>query len=65
MFTKEELRTVSKNDLIKELSKSHHDMIKIKLKLIDQSSKDSHKLHKLKKYIAQLNTVINSQQKSN
>ncbi len=65
MFTKEELQTVSKSDLIKELSKSQHEIIKIKLKLIDQSSKDSHKLHKLKKYIAQLNTVINSQHKSN
>ena len=65
MLTKEELQKVSSAELLKELNKSQHDLIKIKLKLIDQSSKDSHKLQELKKYIAQLNTVLHSQKKSN
>jgi len=60
MLTLEEIKKTGSPEIARELSKSRHEMIKIKLKLIDQSSKEIHKYKLLKKYIAQLETSLTS-----
>ena len=60
MLTPEEIKKIDPAELHKELQKARHELVKVKMKLIDQSSKEIHKLREIKRYIAQIQTFQNS-----
>ncbi len=61
MLTIEELRKLDAKALQEELNKAQHDLTKHKLLVENQTSQKSDTLSKIKKYIAQINTVQTEQ----
>lgn len=58
MYSKKELQNLQIDELLKELKTTEHEYIKCKIEVKTSARKDSHTLKKLKKYIAQLKTII-------
>lgn len=57
MMTIQEIRQLNDKDLLQEISNSKHELKKMRLDLINGSSKDSHNIKLLRKQIAQMQTI--------
>lgn len=61
MLTYEELKKMDPKKLKEELEASAKELFKIKLEVKTGQSRANHHIPEKKKYIAQINTVLNSQ----
>ena len=57
MLTKQELRQVKPADLHEELQKALKELTKVVHGIRTKSSKESHQVRKLKRYIARIHTI--------
>jgi ribosomal protein L29 len=58
MFSIQELRSSTKKELLLELAKSRKENMKIRISLKTKHEKDSSKSIKIKRYIAQILTIL-------
>lgn len=58
MLTIQEIRNLSDTELKAELEKSGRELVKLKLSVKMGQEKATHKVTSMKKYLAQLNTII-------
>jgi len=56
-MTFDEIKSMDKAALDKELAKSRQELLKMKLQTGDQSSKETHKVKELRKHIARMETA--------
>lgn len=64
MLTVKELRSSTDNELQEELKKSSKELLKVRLSIRSKHEKDSSKAKKLKRYAAQIHTIIIELKKS-
>lgn len=58
MLSIQELRSSTQKELLEELKSKRAEMLKIRITCKTKSLKDSSKVSKFKKYIAQIKTII-------
>ncbi len=58
MLTKQEIRQLHDRELGEELTKASRELMRTKMDLLSGSTKESHKLKDLKKYVARLQTIM-------
>ena len=58
MLTKEEIRKSSEVELNKEIAKTQHELLVERMKLNNQTSKETHAIKAKKRYVAQLKTLL-------
>lgn len=59
MFSIQELRSSTQKELLQELSKIQGELLKIRISVKTKHEKDSSKVGKVKRYVAQLKTMLN------
>ena len=57
MLTLQEIRQLSEKALTEEITSAENDLLKIQFDIRNGSSKESHKIRQLKKYVARLKTL--------
>ncbi len=62
MLTKQEIRALPLKELLQEVLKSEHELLREKFAVKGGHSKASHMLRDLRKYIARLQTLIREKQ---
>ncbi|MFH1720709.1 MAG: 50S ribosomal protein L29 [Patescibacteria group bacterium] len=65
MVDLEELQKIPLKSLLKELGEARIELFKVKFEVETGQEKASHKIKKLKKYIAQILTIINDHKHEN
>lgn len=63
MLTIQEIRQLQGKDLMEELSKNIHDLMRMKMDIINGHSKETHQVKILKRYIARLKTIRKESEK--
>ena len=59
MLSIQELRSSTQKELLQELSKRQGELLKIRISVKTKHEKDSSKVVKMKRYVAQLKTSLN------
>ena len=59
MLSNQEIKNLDQKDLHSELLRARHDLLKVLVGVKSGSSKESHLIRNLKKYIARLLTLLN------
>jgi len=57
MLSNQELRQLGETELVKEITKSSRELMKIKMDLENGYSKESDKAKKIRRYIARMETI--------
>ncbi|MCT4592443.1 MAG: 50S ribosomal protein L29 [Candidatus Gracilibacteria bacterium] len=65
MKTLEDIRAMSTEEILAEIKKAERNLLHINIKLEAAQEKDTSKLPKQKKYIAQLNTILTEKNNDN
>lgn len=58
MFSIQELRSSTQKELLEELKKVRHELLKIRINIKTKHDKDTSKVRKTKRYLARLLTVL-------
>ncbi|MGL5831451.1 MAG: 50S ribosomal protein L29 [Candidatus Altimarinota bacterium] len=62
MLTKEEIKKTSEAELYKEISKTQNELLVERMKLNNQTSKETHAIKAKRRYVAQLKTQLTQAQ---
>lgn len=60
MLTNQEIKSLSDQELQVELAKAERDLVKLKLAVKMGQEKATHKVRKMKKYVAVIKTIMRS-----
>ena len=64
MLTNQEIRKLQEKELLDEINHTSRDLMKAKLDHVSGTSKESHKMINLRKYLARLKTIKNEPSES-